>query len=100
MRGYPEPFVSETVDWDDDDDEVIGTGTYVVLGIFEDEGSFDISVAYGPFNDIEDASKYGTTNFQWSWVCEIVNTETSSNAPVIHPNQSTISDYIDPSVVE
>ena len=83
-----------------DEDEREGTGTYVVVGIFDDENNFDLTVAYGPFDTIDAASEYGTRNYSFSWVCEIVNTETSSSGPTVDPNQSTIADYIDPSVVE
>lgn len=91
--------IAETGGFDDETEDA-GTGTYVVVGIYDNEDTFDLTPAYGPFDDLDAASKYGTTNYQFSWVCEIVNTEGCVQASIIDPNQTSISDYIDPSVVE
>ena len=85
----------------DDDEDFTGTGTYIVVAVESTEDNFDLSVAYGPFDDIVVASEYGTRNFEFSWGCEIVNVDGAvTETPTVDPNQSTIADYIDPSVVE
>ena len=90
---------STTDMWEDEDDDK-GTGTYVVMGIFDDDDNLDLTPAYGPFDTAEAASVYGTSNYQFSWVCEIVNVAPAETLTVVHPDQSSIGDYIDPSVVE
>ena len=95
-----EAAVTTVGEYQDPDESVEGTGTYVVMGIFHEEDDLDITVAYGPFDTPDAASKYGTRNYTFSWVCEIVNTDTSTPASIVDPNQATIADYIDPSVVE
>ena len=84
----------------DDEDEDEGTGTYVVMGVFDDDDTFDLTVAYGPFDTPEAASVYGTSNYSFSWVCEIVNVGPAETHTTVHPDQSVIDDYIDPHVVE
>ncbi len=87
--------------YEDDEDGEVGTGTYVVVGIFDDDDTFDLTPAYGPFDDIQEASDYGTRNYSFSWVCEIVNRQAEEPTfHLVHPDQSTIADYIDPNVVE
>lgn len=90
---------STTDMWEGEDDDE-GTGTYVVLGVFHEEDSLDLTPAYGPFDTAEAASEYGTCNYAFSWVCEIVNAAPPEKLTVVHPDQSTIADYIDPHVVE
>lgn len=92
------------VEWAEDEDPH-ATGTYVVVGIEDDDDGFSLTPAYGPFPDFDSASEYGMRNFSFSWVCEVVNVEgsythMSVTGTFIHPNQATIGDYIDPSVVE
>ena len=48
---------------------------YVTIGIESDEDLLDLTVAYGPFDTLDGASEFGTRNFQFSWVCEIVDPE-------------------------
>ena len=92
-----EQYDSLVFDPEDIDEEYEVTGKYIVVGIYDEEDGFELSVAYGPFDKAQDASDFGARNFEFSWVCELLRVK-SPQLPLIHPNQAQISDYIDPAV--
>ena len=86
-------------DPEDIDEDYETTGKYVVVGIYDEEDGLELSVAYGPFDKAKDASDFGTRNFQFSWVCELLGVK-SPQLALVDPNQAQISDYIDPIVTD